>query len=118
MLFRSQQEAFIAEQPGPAGNLVPTASHAELFDKLTSGLCDAALLPTVHVLSFLASPAGSKYDYSGPPLPEPRLSGNVHIVVAKSRPELLEALNDAIVAINRDGSYRVLIARFFPFDIL
>ncbi|MGE4282005.1 MAG: substrate-binding periplasmic protein, partial [Magnetospirillum sp.] len=118
VVHKSQQEAFIADQPGPQAHLVPTASHADLFDALTNGRCDAALLPTVHVLSFLASPAGSNYDYSGPPLQEPRLSGNVHIVVAKSRPELLDSLNAAIAAINRDGSYRALIARFFPFDIL
>lgn len=118
VVHKSQQETFIAEQAGPQGNLVPTASHADLFNSLTNGRCDAALLPTVHVLSFLASPEGGTYDYSGPPLQEPRLSGNVYIVVTKSRPEVLEALNSAIIAIKRDGSYRALIARFFPFDIL
>jgi len=112
------QEAFLAEQPGPQANLVPTSSHAELFVALTSGRCDAALMPTVHGLSFLASPEGTGYDYWGPPLQDPRLSGNVYIVVAKSRPELLKAVNDAFAEINRDGSYRALIARFFPFDIL
>ncbi|OJX79435.1 ABC transporter substrate-binding protein [Magnetospirillum sp. 64-120] len=115
---KTAQEAYVAELPGPLNNMVPVSSHAEVFAGLTQGQCDAALLPTVHVLSFLASPDGVGYDYSGAPVQDPRLSGNVYIVVAKSRPELLEALNQAFADINRDGTYRALIARFFPFDIL
>lgn len=115
---KTLQETFLAEQPGPAANVVPVSTHAELFQGLKAGLCDLALLPTVQGLSFLASPEGAGYDYCGPPLQAPNLSGNVHIVVTKGRPELLKQVNDAFAEINRDGTYRTLIARYFPFDIL
>lgn len=115
---KSQQEAFVAAQSGPAANLVPLASYGDLFAALTGRRCDIALIPTVNALTFLGSPAGAEFDYSGPPLTEPGLSGNVHIVVTKGRPELLQAIDAAIADIQRDGSYRRLIARHFPFDIL
>ena len=115
---KSQQEAFLLAQTGPVDHVVSHASYGELFAVLARGGCDAALLPTVNVLAFLDSEAGKGYDYSGPPLRDPRLSGTVHIVVGKGRPELLRAIDDAIADIGRDGSYRRLIARFFPFDIL
>lgn len=115
---KTLQEAYLTQQPGPAANVVPVSTHAELFQGLRAGHCDAALLPTVQGLSFLASPEGAGFDYSGPPLQEPNVSGNVHIVVTKGRPELLKQINDAFAEINRDGTYRTLITRYFPFDIL
>ncbi|MBR9970931.1 substrate-binding periplasmic protein [Magnetospirillum sulfuroxidans] len=115
---KSIQETFLAEQPGPAENLMAVSTFRELFDRLTAGTCRLALLPTVSVLEFLSRNQGRGFDYIGPPLRDPRLSGTVHIVVTKGRPEVLEALDAAISTILRDGSYRPLIARYFPFDIL
>lgn len=114
---KSMQEAFLAAQPGPDDHIVAVATYREIFDSLTGSVCTAALLPTVNVLDFLNREQGRGYDYSGPPLSDPRLSGTVHIVVSKGRPDLLSALDAAINAINLDGSYRVLVARHFPFDI-
>lgn len=115
---KSIQEVFLAEQPGPAGNIIAVSTFRDLFDTLIAGTCAVALLPTVNVLEFLSRDHGRKFDYAGPPLRDPRLSGSVHIVVTKGRPELLQALDTAIATIQRDGSYRPLIARYFPFDIL
>ncbi|AVM72956.1 Lysine-arginine-ornithine-binding periplasmic protein precursor [Magnetospirillum gryphiswaldense MSR-1] len=114
---KSMQEAFLAAQPGPDENIVAISTYRELFDGLTGGACDAALLPTVNVLDFLNREQGRGYDYSGPPVDDSRLSGSVHIVVSKCRPDLLTALDAAISAIKLDGSYRILMARHFPFDI-
>ena len=118
VISKSIQETFLAEQPGPADNIIAVSTFRDLFDTLMAGTCTIALLPTVSVLEFLGRDQGRKFDYAGPPLRDPRLSGSVHIVVTKGRPELLQALNAAIAAIQRDGSYRPLIARYFPFDIL
>ena len=117
-VHKSQQETFLANLEGPPENLVSLPGFAALFTALEQGRCAAALVPTANALDFLTSAAGQGFDYSGPPLQSPQLSGTVHIVVSKGHPELVEALNKAIAAITLDGSYRRLIAHHFPFDIL
>lgn len=115
---KTQQHIFIVNQQGPASNLVDTPAYTDMFAALRSDRCDLAVLPTAAALDFLVNGNGAEYDYFGPPLTAHGLSGTVHLVVSKTRPDLLEPLNRALTEIMRDGSYRQLISRYFPFDIL
>lgn len=118
VVHKSQQETFLQAQPGPDDHIVSRPGFAALFQALRYKQCDAALVPTANALAFLTEEAGQGFDYSGPPLQRPGLAGTVHVVLTKGRPDYLEALDKAIAEIMRDGSYRHLIARYFPFDIL
>lgn len=115
---KTQQHHFVAAQPGPAANLVAVGAYSEMFAALVAHRCDLALLPTAAALDFLTGDGVTDFDYFGPPLTGRGLSGTVHLVVSKNRPDLLEQVNRALLEIMRDGSYRQLISRYFPFDIL
>lgn len=115
---KTQQHAFVGRQQGPAANLIDTPAYTDMFAALRQDRCDLAVLPTAAALDFLTSGNGTEFDYFGPPLTGNGLSGTVHLVVSRQHPELLEALNRALAEIMRDGSYRQLISRYFPFDIL
>ena len=60
-------------------------------------------------------PAGSIY--SGSPLRDPRTCRGPSIAYGRAGGTAAR-IDTAIAEILRDGSYRQLIARFFPFDIL
>lgn len=101
-----------------AANVVPEAGFKAVFEGLLAGRCSLALMPTVNALEFLSSADGAGYDYYGPPLDEPALSGTVHIVLPLGRGALRDAVDEALERMMLDGSYRALVSRYFPFDIL
>lgn len=114
----TRQSAWLGQLSGPETHTREYTHRNTLQDALVEGACDLALLPTVNVLDFLNSARGGPFDYYGPPVEDPALSGDVHIVVTPSRPEVVEKVDAVMDAISRDGSYRALIYRYFPFDIL
>lgn len=114
----NRQSAWLAQLSGPKAHVREYTHRNTLQDALVEGACDLALLPTVNVLDFLNSERGGAFDYYGPPVDDPALSGHVHIIVTPSRPEVVNKVDAVMDAMSRDGSYRALIYRYFPFDIL
>lgn len=114
----SRQWAYVDALEGPKDQALPFPRIAELFDALVDGKCELAIMPTVSALQFLTSPRGRDFDYYSAPLTDPQLSGTVHIVLSKQTPELVTEVDAAMEEIQGDGTYRSLIFRYFPFDIL
>jgi histidine transport system substrate-binding protein len=114
---KTQQAAWLAARPGPAGHLLEFPTFREVFDALAEGRCALAFMPTLGGLDFLASPRGRDFDYFGPPLRDDGLGGTVHLAIIRSRPDLRVAVDAALEKMSLDGSYRFLISRYFPFDI-
>lgn len=112
----TQQAAWVGRLA--AANVVPEAGFKAVFEGLRAGRCALALMPTVNALEFLTSADGAGFDYHGPPLDEPSLGGTVHIVLPPDRGALRDAVDAALERMMLDGSYRALISRYFPFDIL
>ncbi len=115
---RSRQWIFVDALDGPKENVITFPRIAELFDGLIDGQCQLAVMPTISALQLLSSPRGQRMDYFGAPLTDPLLSGTVHIAVSKEAPELVPMINAIMDAVQKDGTYRGLIFRYFPFDIL
>jgi ABC-type amino acid transport substrate-binding protein len=115
---RSRQWAFVDALDGPKENVIVVPRIAELFDGLAGGQCQLAVMPTISALQLLSSARGQQMDYFGAPLTDPLLSGTVHIAVSKEAPELVPTIDAIMDAVQKDGTYRGLIFRYFPFDIL
>jgi polar amino acid transport system substrate-binding protein/arginine transport system substrate-binding protein/lysine/arginine/ornithine transport system substrate-binding protein/histidine transport system substrate-binding protein len=105
----------VADRPDQA---VPFATVREVFEGLRAGRCTLALMPTANALEFLTGDQGVGFDYYGPPLDAPSLGGSVHIIFPPGRSDLRDVVDEAVERLMMDGSYRTLISRFFPFDIL
>jgi ABC-type amino acid transport substrate-binding protein len=115
---KSRQWSYIDGLDGPKENLVAYPRITELFDALVDQKCTLAIMPTVSALQFLTSSRGRDFDYYSAPLTDPQLSGTVHIALSKQAPELVTEVDAVMEELQNDGSYRSLIFRYFPFDIL
>lgn len=114
----TRQSVYLHRLPGPQENVKDYPRHTDVHDALVRGDCDLFLSTTVNALGFLNSSQGQGFDYFGPPLDDPALSGDVHIIITPNRPEVAKKVDDIMDAIRRNGVYRALILRYFPFDIL
>ena len=62
--------------------------------------------------------ASDSFELKGDPVFDEEFIGEgAGIAVDKSNPELLQRLDDALVAIFEDGTYDEINARYFPFSI-
>lgn len=95
------------------------ATVDELYADLSAGRVEAALVDKLVTAEWLKTEAGSKYDFVGPAMFEPRsiLGNGVGIAVRKGDDELRLAFNKAIKEILEDGTYKKINDKYFPFSI-
>ncbi|PWR20535.1 ABC transporter substrate-binding protein [Zavarzinia compransoris] len=95
------------------------ATVDELYADLTAGRVDAALVDKLVTATWLKTEAGSKYEFVGPAMYEPReiLGFGVGIAVRKGDDALRLAFNKAIAEILADGTYKAINDKYFPFSI-
>ncbi len=95
------------------------ATVDELYADLSAGRVDAALVDKLVTAEWLKTEAGSKFDFVGPAMYEPReiLGDGVGIAVRKGDDELRLAFNKAIKEILEDGTYKKINDKYFPFSI-
>ncbi|WP_213991806.1 ABC transporter substrate-binding protein [Sodalis sp. dw_96] len=103
---------------GQGVKLVAYHNQDSVYLDLFSGRIDAALQNNLQAATgFLNTEKGKNFGFAGPAIQDGALSSDVGIAVAKSNPELLEALNHAIRAIRANGTYDRIQQRYFSFDI-
>jgi arginine/ornithine transport system substrate-binding protein len=69
-------------------------------------------------MSFLKTPQGKGYAFSGPVYDDPKFFGDgAGIAVRKSDGELRNRLNAAIAVIRGNGTYKKIADKYFEFDI-
>jgi arginine/ornithine transport system substrate-binding protein len=68
--------------------------------------------------SFLKTPQGKGFEFTGPDVRDPRWFGQgFGIAVRKGNADLLAKLNQALATIRADGTYDRIESKYFPFDI-
>lgn len=96
--------------------LYETADDA--LAELANKRLNAVLGEQVHIHAWLGGDAGRCCEMVGPELRDPKDFGEgTGIAVRKEDQELLGLLNAALIAIKKDGTYRRINARYFPFSI-
>lgn len=98
--------------------LVLVEGMEDLIDGMTAGVCPLAIGPTMQLLPFLQSEAGTDFSFAGEPLSGPGLGGDVHIIVRPDDPDLLQAVNRALQSLINSGEHERASRRYFPFSIL
>lgn len=103
----------------PAGaEIVSYQSQSLVYPDLVSGRLDATLADSIAAGdSFLKKPDGKGFAYVGPAIKDPIFGMGAGIGVRKEDTALKAALNGAIDAIKKDGTYNKIMAKYFSFDI-
>ncbi len=99
--------------------IVRYAKQDEIFLDLVSGRLDASLADSVAIdQGFLKTPAGKGFALRGPNYDDPAVFGiGAGIAMRKGETGLREAVNQALVAIRANGSYKKINDRYFDFDV-
>jgi arginine/ornithine transport system substrate-binding protein len=86
---------------------------------LANGRLDAVLADSVALdEGFLKTDAGKDFEFVGPGYNDPKYFGEgAGIAVRKGDDELRSALNKAIEAIRKDGTYQKIESKYFKYDI-
>ncbi len=85
---------------------------------LASGRLDAVLADSAVLLEWLKKKDGTCCQFTGPGFNDPKYFGvGAGIAVRKGDDKLRESFNKAIAAILKNGTYKKINAKYFPFDI-
>jgi arginine/ornithine transport system substrate-binding protein len=86
---------------------------------LANGRLDAVLADsTVLLFGFLKKPEGKNFEFVGPELTDRKWFGEgAGIAIRKEDKDLKEMLNRAIADIRKNGTYKKLNDKYFPFDV-
>jgi len=102
-------------QPGGA-EIVAYPSQESVFDDLTSGRLDAALLGSVEADNgFLKTPQGRGFGFVGGPLEMG--DHGTGIGMRKDDVALKQNIDRAITAMRTDGTYQKIARKYFDFDV-
>jgi len=100
-----------------AAQVVSVDTIAKGMQALEKGEVDYILLPTLFALNFLQRPENTHLDFIGEPIDAKSLTGDVHIGISKTQPELKDKIDKAIQSLVSSGELRVLILKYFPFNV-
>jgi polar amino acid transport system substrate-binding protein len=85
---------------------------------LASGRLDAVLADSAVLLEWLKKKEGSCCTFTGPGFNDPKYFGvGAGIAVRKGEGELVAAFNKAIAAILKNGTYKKINDKYFPFSV-
>jgi ABC-type amino acid transport substrate-binding protein len=93
--------------------LVPARTAAEAVARL-DGEADFALLPATIAYELMATDAGQRLEFAGPPESGHGLGGTAHLALRASNEALLNSVNRAIASIRGDGSFPRIVRRHLP----
>ena len=90
-----------------------------LYPDLVSGRIDASLTDAaVADIGFLQTSKNTGFSFAGDAVQNTELLGEgVAIGLRKDDPVLLEAINRALAAMHKDGTYDTIQKKYFTFDI-
>jgi lysine/arginine/ornithine transport system substrate-binding protein len=114
------QETYAKEKWASSGvEVVPYPSYDQAYTDLVAGRVDAVLMDAVQgQLGFLATPAGHGFAFAGDVVYDAKIMGDGDAAgVRKSDADLRTALNGAIAAMLRDGTYQKIQSKYFDFDM-
>ncbi|RQH03919.1 ABC transporter substrate-binding protein [Paraburkholderia dinghuensis] len=100
-------------------NVVSYQDQDQVYTDLLSGRLDAALQDGVQVeLGFLAKPRGAGFAFTGGEPEDLKTLGNgAAIGLRKEDADLKAKIDQALGDMVKDGTYKKIEARYFPFDV-
>lgn len=103
----------------PDADIVPYDNNEAMYLDLKAGRVDAIMTnPMKAYLVFLSKPDGAGFETIGPQIVDEEYFGTgVGIGLRKDSAELLKRIDEALVAMIKDGSLSTFSRRYFPFDI-
>ena len=113
----TQQEIFLQRHWADVVELIRFPAYEQLLEAFCAGGLDAILVDGLSGYEFLQSERGQPFAILDDPLPPDADLAYAHIGVRKGEPELVDALNEAIVHIKLNGDYDRIVRKYFPFSI-
>lgn len=112
-------ENFIRDNFGKNIVIKSYATQDEANMDLVSGRLDLVFADAVVLMEgFLNTDAGKDYDFIGPGYTNKEWFGDgIGIAIRKGEEDLRKLLNDAIVKIRTDGTYKKINDKYFNFDV-
>ncbi len=106
-------------QSGPAHDwtVLTVPMNAGLAQALAEGRADAVVAPIASAMDIVKHKALAQAGYSLHPVDAEVLRGPLSIALNPARKELLEALNQILQDIQRDGELDRINSRYFPFRV-
>ncbi|MBT0718039.1 transporter substrate-binding domain-containing protein [Rosenbergiella epipactidis] len=104
---------------GAGVTIVPYQAQDQVYQDLASGRLDAAFQDEVQASEgFLKSAGGKGYSFAGPAVKDKAIFGvGTGIGLRKGDTEVTQAINKAIAAMHKDGTYDKLAKKYFDFNI-
>ena len=110
----SRQANWLKTQFGDQVEIIALPTISDIAAALAQQQAELALAPMMTLYPFLLSPAGGSFGFVSAPI-DP--GWPVHVVVTKTRPELLRRLDRALEEVKHDGSLGRITRSYVPFDI-
>jgi polar amino acid transport system substrate-binding protein len=105
-----------AQYPDADIRLYPTQDEVNL--DMASGRIDLQVGDMLPLLDFLKTDDGECCEMVGDPITDPAFVGEgVGIAVRQEDTELVSRLNEALIAIREDGTYKAINDKYFPIDV-
>jgi ABC-type amino acid transport substrate-binding protein len=92
-------------------------THTEVFDAVSAGLVQSALLPMNTGMNVVNDRRFGATGWSYLLVGEPGLSGDVAISVSPAQPQLVGRLNEALDKLRRNGRFDRINTEFLPFRL-
>lgn len=108
------QERYLRELYGDVATIDTYTNNADRNAALAAGKADLMLGSTMSHFAFMTAKGGEKFEIIGDPIYDHGLGGDVAIPLAKGRDDLRQALNAAMAAILRDGTYARINNTYLP----
>lgn len=118
VLAGSQQERYVqsvaeAQELQVAGK----KSLDACLEAVRHGQADFSLVPILNAYVLLDQMPGNTLQFVGPAMVDHGLGGSVHIALPKNEPGLRQAVDGALAAMRRDGSFQRIWRQYFPFQL-
>jgi ABC-type amino acid transport substrate-binding protein len=110
----SAQEAYARRE---RWTTVAVPTNAELGAPLIAGVAQAAIVPMNTSLNLQKDPEFAGLGLASSVIKAPELIGNASFGINPRRPDLKEAVDRALQAIERNGTYERINSRFLPFRV-
>ena len=110
----SAQEIFVRKR---GWDMVAVPTNRELGQPLIAGVAQAAIVPMTTSLNLMDDKEFRSLGLTSTVMKEPELVGNASFAINPRRPELKEAVDNALERIKRNGTYDRINSQFLPFRI-
>jgi ABC-type amino acid transport substrate-binding protein len=108
------QERYLREAYGDVVTIDTYPNNADRNAALAAGKADLMLGSTMSHFAFMTAKGGERFEIIGEPIYDHGLGGDVAIPLTKGRDDLRQAINAAMAAILRDGTYARINNAYFP----